>query len=30
MKGKITVTSKKGEGTCFQIELPVESNPEVS
>ncbi len=30
MKGKITVTSKKGEGTCFLLELPVENNPEVS
>ena len=27
MNGSITVKSKKGEGTCFELELPVENNP---
>ena len=30
MNGTISVESKKGEGSCFQIELPNENIPEVS
>jgi signal transduction histidine kinase len=30
MNGRITVKSKKGEGSCFQIDLPVESEQAVS
>ena len=30
MKGTISVESKKGEGSCFQIELPLESEQAVS